>query len=379
MLEPDPAIAHTWIVLALLPSGTDFSSVRSIVDYTAGSCRPLQDFREFDTGTNLPVLEIMERLESGQSFEDIAAGFGMDIGEFVSQLGFERFGIEVDELMERLESGQRFDDAAAEMSFDPMMAIAEMGEAGGQTMTLQPINDDTEYSDDVCQFQEQEAILSPGDYELFVGSYPSFPGDWRFFVAAPQACAQIPVTIGGDTTIEMPELGSCPVSEVGDPQEIARRATATDGDSSLHLRLEQPYTLDSQFGCYLRMALLPGGTTLNEVGRGEIWPSGGTALGIPPLSQIEGGIVNPGLVPILAYPTTSGLRDLYVDIRGDGTWDTSFPEPTALEAGRYDLWLQQACLQQDGEDENALRSCAMISVGIRGETIVEMPQLGECP
>ncbi len=379
VLRPDAAITHTWIVLALLPVGTNFASVRSIVDYAAGSCQPLQDFDNFGSGTNLPVLEIVERLESGESFEDIAGDFGMDIGEFASEWGFDRFGIDVGELTERLGSGQSLDEAAAEMSFDLMAAIIEIGEGGEQGMTLQPINDDTEYSDEVCQFQEQEAILAPGDYELFVGSYLSFPGDWRFFVAAPRACAKIPVTIGGDTRIEMPELGPCPVSEVGDPQEIARRSTSTDGDASLHLRVAKPYTTESQYGCQLRMALLPAGTTLNEVGRGEVWPSGGTALGIPSEAQIEGAIVNPGLVPILAYPTTSGLRDLNVDIRGDGTWDMSFPNPTALEAGRYDLWLQQTCLQQPDDDENALRSCAMVSVDVRGETIVDMPEFGECP
>jgi len=65
--------------------------------------------------------------------------------------------------------------------------------------------------------------------------------------------------------------------------------------------------------------------------------------------------------------------------RPDGTWDNSFPNPTALEAGRYDLWLQQTCFEQPDDDEDALRSCAMVSVDIRGETIVDMPEFGECP
>ncbi|MDX2467429.1 MAG: hypothetical protein QNL12_08950 [Acidimicrobiia bacterium] len=395
-LQPDAAIAHTWIVLALLPAGKDFSSVRSIVDYAAGSCQPLQGFEEFEgfaefgTETNLSVdevAEVVERLESGESFEDIAADFGMDAGEFVSQWQFDRIGIDMDGLVDLLGSGMSFEDALAEMSLDPVGTILEMeaarGEAmtagGWENMTLRPINDDTEYSDDVCQFQEQEAILNPGDHELFVGSYFTYPGDWRFFVAAPQACAQIPVTIGGDTTIEMPELGPCPVGAVGDDQEIARRSSSTGGDASLRLRLEQPYTSESRYGCYLRMALLPAGTTLNEVGRGEVWPAGGTALGIPPEAQIEGVSVQPGSVPILAYPTTSGLRDLNFNFREDGTWDASFPDPVALENGKYDLWLQQACLQQQDDDEDAVRSCAMVSVDVRGETIVDMPEFGECP
>lgn len=381
-LRPDPAITYSWIVLALLPDGTDFSSVRSIVDYTAGSCRPIHGLEEFGMAPNLPFQEVVERLESGESFEDVAGDFDMDIGEFVSQWQFDRSGIDVVMLMGLIGSGMSLEEAAAEMSFDPMDPITERAAeagAGGQTMTMQPIDDDTEYSDDVCQFQEQEAILAPGNYELFVGSYPTFPGDWRFFVAAPQVCAQIPVTIGGDTTIEMPELGPCPVSAVGNPEEIARRSTATDGDSSLHLRVAQPYTSDSQYGCHLRMALLSAGTTLNEVGRGEIWPSGGTALHLPPVAQIGEAIVNPGLVPILAYPATSGLRDLSVAMSEDGTWDNSFPDPVAVNAGSYDLWLQQTCFQQPDDDENALRSCAKVSVDVRGETIVEMPEFGECP
>jgi hypothetical protein len=381
-LRPDPAIAHTWMVLALLPDGTDFSSVRSIVDYTAGSCRPFHGPEEFGMAPNLPVQEVVRRLESGESFEDVAGGFDMDIGEFISQWQFDRSGVDVEMLMGLIESGMSLEEAAAEMSFNPMDPITERAAesgAGGQTMTLQPINDDTEYSDDVCQFQEQEAILAPGNYELFVGSYLAFPGDWRFFVAAPRACAQIPVTIGGDTMIAMPELGPCPVSQVGNPEEIARRSSSTSGDASLRLRVAQPSTSDSQFGCHLRMALLPAGTTLNEVGRGEVWPSGGTALYLPPENQIEAARVQPGLVPILAYPTTSGLRDLSVAMREDGTWDTAFPDPVALNAGSYDLWLQQTCFQQPDDDENALRSCAKVSVDVRGETIVEMPEFGECP
>ena len=128
----------------------------------------------------------------------------MDAGEFVSQWQFDRIGIDVDALIDLLGSGLSYEDALAEMSLDPIGTILEMeaarGEAmtagGWENMTLRPTNEDTEYSDDVCQFQDQEAILNPGDYELFVGSYLTYPGDWRFFVDAPLACTQIPVTHG---------------------------------------------------------------------------------------------------------------------------------------------------------------------------------------
>ncbi|MGB5545602.1 MAG: hypothetical protein WBM74_03445, partial [Polyangiales bacterium] len=112
---------------------------------------------------------------------------------------------------------------------------------------------------------------------------------------------------------------------------------------------------------------------------GEVWPSGGTELGIPPENQVEAARVQPGLVPVLAYPTTSGLRNLNISIREDGTWDSTFPAPVALEDGKYDLWLQQACLVQPEDDEDALRSCAMVSIDVLGGTVVEMPAFGECP
>ena len=203
---------------------------------------------------------MLERLEAGDPVRRIAQDLEMDVAEFLSRWNVDWWahGIDIDILVELLESGATLEEAAEELGFDPIRPHRGDRPEWAE-MTMHDIDGDTEYRDDVCQFQEQEAILEPGDYELFVGAYPTSPGDWRFFVSAPLACAQIPVTIGGDTTIELPELGPCPLGPLGDDREIARRSPSTSsGDSSLRVRLEQGFTDESRYGCLLRMA--SGGT-----------------------------------------------------------------------------------------------------------------------
>ena len=85
------------------------------------------------------------------------------------------------------------------------------------------------------------------------------------------------------------------------------------------------------------------------------------------------------LVPILAYPTTSGLADLPLDVHEDGAWMGSSLSPTPLKSGEYDLHVEQACFMQHDDDEDAVRTCGMATVDVQGATIVDLPDLGECP
>lgn len=381
-LSNDPALLTAWVLLALLPDGSEFGSVRSIVDYVAGSCGRLEHHQEFAEPVDWSFEEVAERIEAGHHPEAIAADFGYNLRDFLHQWGLDRFGIGANALADALEAGVPFYEAAEAMGFDPMEALTAPGPTETQAMTLQPINDDTEYNDNACQFiWEQEAILKPGDYELYVGAYDGDPGDWRFFVAAPAACTTIPVTIGGDTTVEVPPLGPCSISAIGSDREIQRRSPPPgDRDSSLHVRLPTPHGNDSPHGCHLQMAILPAGTTLNDVGRGDVWPSGGVAVGRPSLEHVDPSVIDvPVLAPILAYPTTSGLADLYIDLGQDGSWMGSTLNPVPLISGEYDLHVEQACLVQPDDDEDAIRTCGMATVAVRGATIVDLPDLGACP
>ncbi|MFW2339753.1 MAG: hypothetical protein ACN4GK_06865 [Acidimicrobiia bacterium] len=284
-------------------------------------------------------------------------------------------------LMAVLPSGARFE--SADSITDYIAGVCVEVEVGSQSwgenppewarQTMRRIHDDTEYTDEVCQFQwEEQAILEEGTYELFVGAYDGSPGDWKFYVAAPILCAQIPITISGDTTVAVPPLGPCIVDAVGNAQEVARRAQGSVlGDSTLRVAIPGGISLDTPYGCLFSMAVLPSGATLNDVGRGDVWPSGATRF------HLGRDLDDPGLLPILAFPAGGQISGITID--SGPAWDTSLPEPATMAAGSYDLRVQRSCQQQEHDDEDVVHSCAMATVEVRGETVVDLPELGECP
>ncbi len=381
-LRPDPAIVHSWLLLAVLPAGEDWGAVTSIRDYVAGTCAPIGGFEEFGPQPGFPMDEAAAAIREGRDVASIASDLGLGLEEFLSAWELERFGIDTAALAAELESGMDLHEAAEGFGFDPMGAFNIPEPPDWAMQVARPIDPDTEYNDDVCQFQGEPgrdwAILEPGSYELFVGIFPGSPGDWRFFVAAPQACAQVPVEVAGDTIVDLPPLGPCAVLPVGNAQEVARRSPpAVTGDGSLGVRLRAPF--EGRFGCVVRMVLLPAGATLNDVGRGDIWPSGGVEVHLRSEQDFDPEReVKPGVVPILAYPTTEGLRAVGPGDRPDGAWDGDLPAPVPLAAGRYDLRVERICLQQPDDHEDAAVTCAMMSVEVTRDTVIDLPDLGEC-
>jgi hypothetical protein len=382
ILTLDKATVGETLLMALLPAGTDFASVDSIVDYVAGSCPEVHESDESD----IPVEDIIRRLESEDRWGGIAEDLGVDIRMFLSSFEFGQFGVDDRQLAEDLESGRRFTASmrsqAADLDpFEPFRHPTPRDIPEWAKVVLRPIQDKTEYSNSACQFTwEQEAIVDPGPYELYVGSYLGSPGDFKFYVAQPTACAQIPLVVGGDTVVDMPELGPCDIPAIGNPQEVARRSPdLAIGNSSLRVRLASGVG-DGPFGCNLLMVLLPSGATLNDVGRGNVWPSAGVEFGTPRRSDV--GSATPdrsGLVPMLLYPSTDGLRSLNSHFRdNDASWDLDFPDPVALDPGIYDLRVDQRCPQRPDTEEDADRSCGMVTVDVDGDTIVDLPQLGPC-
>ncbi|MDH5372783.1 MAG: hypothetical protein OEX97_07550, partial [Acidimicrobiia bacterium] len=118
--------------------------------------------------------------------------------------------------------------------------------------------------------------------------------------------------------------------------------------------------------------------TLNDVGRGHVWPVGGVRLGLIPEHAFDGQI-RPGLVPMLPFLSTGSVQNADVQTEHDGIWDGGFSDPARLPRGSYDLRIERTCLQNEHDDEDALKTCAVIEVDVRGETVVDLPELGVCP
>ena len=261
---------------------------------------------------------------------------------------------------------------------------------------LRPMLDVGEYHEgDICwlvghDYDGQgpgELVLPGGSYELFVGTFIGDPGSYALYFAAPERCAQVTVNVDGDTVVGVPELDECALEPIGSPEEIARRSSdPPTGDS--HLWVEIPSAVN-QDGCpaHFTAVLLPAGTTLGEIGRGDAWPVGGVSFGYVWLGDDEGDprrtliASESGLVPILPYGTGGGVPGIHPEVDWQEPWDAFFPEPVALDPGIYDLrihsegWETEECC----DDSCRREFCGSVVVDVDGDTIVPFPEWGECP
>jgi len=330
---PQDRLTNRTLLLALLPPGTDFATVRGLDPYVAASCTEVYE--------SPYEWEEWQAEAAPQAKEE-----GMNPKEFL-----------LDQMGEHFSHPLR-----------PIAAV--LGEQNP------------------CPSQETEPALVPGGaYELFVGAYVGDPGRYDLYLAAPEDCLQFPVTVDGDTVVDLPELEPCNLEPRGSPEEIARR-TPPPVEAGGTLRVLVDSALQPEgFDCgRLSAVLLPAGTTLNDIGRGDAWPSGMFSL-----HRFDPGNVeeedearwagSPGQVPILPMPPSgSGAMGIGPYIRPDGPWDTRFPDPVPLASGSYDLRIEDWCGNEGGEDDaEARQRCAFLAVEVDGATIVEMPELGACP
>jgi len=331
-IMPQDHLTNRTLLLALLPPGSDFATVRNLVPYVAASCAGVNESpEEWERWLTEVAPQAKEQ--------------GMDPKEFL-----------LDQMGEHFSS--------------PLLPVAAVGEY---------------FQASVCWHipHEAEAALVPGGtYELFVGAYIGEPGNYGLYFAAPD-----PVTVDGDTVVDLPELEPCELDPIGRPEEIARR-TPPPGEAGGTLRVRvdsalQPGGFDF---CGLSGVLLPAGTTLNDIGRGDAWPSGAFSFGRPNPRDIEQADEQrwarmPGQVPILSMPPSgTSLIGFGPDIRPDGPWDTRFPDPVALPTGSYDLRIENICEDEDAQNDDDVRHrCGFVAVEVDGATIVEMPELGVCP
>jgi hypothetical protein len=339
-LTPQDHLTARTLLLALLPAGTSFATVRSNDPYVAMTC----------TETDITP-------EDWDSMMTDMAPHAREQGIAIEDFVWEQLG----EHMQR--------------PLQPTRPVGEYHEAS------------------LCNLieHEREAIIPGGNYELFVGTYIGDPGSYGLYLAAPERCAQIPVAVDGDTVVDLPQLTPCDLKPLGSPEEIARRTLPpVEAAASLHLQVDAALRPEGYAFCSLRAMLLPAGTTLNDVGRGDAWPSAMINFHRPDPREFDVGpdeqrwAYAPGLVPFLAAPPSgNGEIGLGPSIESDRPWDTRFPDPVPLAAGSYDLRVEELCIENeeewDDQAEKEGRRCATITIEVDGATIVEMPELGACP
>jgi hypothetical protein len=250
----------------------------------------------------------------------------------------------------------------------------------------------------------REAIFPAGDYELFVGSFPRGVGNFNTYVPAPERCAVVPLTVDGDTEVQVPNLGPCDLGPLaGTVEEIVRRQPLPDvGGPTGTLRVVMTeHLLEEGLHVQSNIVVLPGGTTLNEIGLGSVWPVGFGCLWFdrplgfefrdaPPEGR-EGGdaiswrliqeAIAGGGVPVPITPFPADPRDQecawganeYLGLHDD--WIP--PELGALPAGDYDVYVIVSLWNPEEEVER--NRCAKLTVEVSGETVVEVPPLEDCP
>ena len=234
-----------------------------------------------------------------------------------------------------------------------------------------------------------EALLPAGDYDLFVGTFPTGFGDFDVYVPAPETCAVVPFTVDGDIQITVPDLEPCGLGPLaGSAEEIAWRQpppTPVGPTGTLWVVLTEYFSEGGErigYGMY-RMVVLPHGTTLNDVGIGEVWPVGSGCLGYRPLENfdrdVRATIVSDGVpVPISGFPVTGDVGQCVEASVYLGFEDHRVsPDPVELAAGDYDIYLVRETYV-DGDDEDRFL-CATLMVSVSGETVVEAPPLEDCP
>ena len=333
-IRPEDDLVWRTVLIALLPVGTEFGSVTGPEEYVGALCSEVQE-----------PPEIMDRdlaiavNESGRSEEEI-------LGEWLKG--------------------------------DPVRPTLDVGEY---------------HEGDICRlvghdYEGQgsgESVLPGGSYELFAGTFIGSPGSYDLYFAAPERCAQITVNVDGDTVVDLPSLDECDLEPIGSAEEIARRAPAPATGSS-HLWVEIPSAVhqDGSPG-HFTAVLLPSGTTLGEIGRGDAWPIGGFSFGYSWVEEDEDPrrvrrFGESGLVPILPYGSGGGVTNLRPVIDWEDAWDGHYPEPVGLTPGRYVLRIDGEDGSEDCDDDSCRHQyCGLVVVEVDGDTVVPLPEWGECP
>jgi hypothetical protein len=246
-----------------------------------------------------------------------------------------------------------------------------------------------------CDYRREEgpARLEAGDYTMLAAIIGGRPA--HELRGAPSACLAFDVRIDGDTVIDVPTLPPCDV-DLGGADDPWRNPPPVDPSTpgAGTLQIVFPDLVGGEHGGQVAVVVLPAGTTLNDVGREDVWPVGATMtwlISLPELAGLEdlspaeleerGGFVGAVTVPVAELPVSGSPRVLEPQWLAAGPPADRLPL-AVLAPGTYDVHVQ-LMIHDPEEQEHSDRAkndrCGTFEVTIAGDTVVDLPELGECP
>ena len=254
-----------------------------------------------------------------------------------------------------------------------------------------------EAGEELCGFHGGHEPLDAGPHTLVVAQYDGLPSPHEAWghgpLPDPTHCLAMDITISGDTHVQIPEVPLCdvppPVIDPDDWRYVEPVSASSPGAGTLKVRIPDhrlPAELDQGGGGRgeYRLIVLPAGTTLNEVGREEVFPSGAGCVFLPDQNEAPDDLeARPVEIPIGSLPAAgssscldplwlNGVQPLPGSRPGPPAEDSTLPL-TVLAAGGYDV---RVWVFHGGAEHEPL--CATFEVTVDGDTVVDAPELEEC-
>jgi hypothetical protein len=229
--------------------------------------------------------------------------------------------------------------------------------------------------------------VDPGDYTLvavrYDGAAPQPGLDVR-----PTHCLALDVTVSGDTIVDLGELPACDDAQAPPaPGEWGYTETvspSTPGAGTLKVRIPSQISAaarenDGGGRYWLQAMALPHGTTLNEVGREEIFPPAAGCVWLWSERFLPEGVeMRPVELPLGSLPTEglrscldpdwlNGAAPINGAPAGEPADDARLPL-AVLGPGVYDVYVRGAW-----EDWGHEGSCVNFEATVDGDTVVDLP------
>ncbi|MFK8022657.1 MAG: hypothetical protein AB8G26_01730, partial [Ilumatobacter sp.] len=217
----------------------------------------------------------------------------------------------------------------------------------------------------------------------------------NLFLPPPERCVRFRGGPGGNPGVPPPPLEPCDLGPIaGDPADAAAlRAPVVDPDEpgagTLTVILPDAISpsakpdvvaTSQEAGGVIVAVALPSGTTLDEVGRREVWPSGAVCVETvtPEFAATQGAedeATRARSLPLLTLPATGRPPHClpFWASESDDRLGHGVYEPVTLAAGVYDLYLEASGDVGDIGAHVADRRCFRQEVEIDGDVEIEVP------
>lgn len=258
----------------------------------------------------------------------------------------------------------------------------------------------------LCEPTPEPVVFEGGTYDVVVlGVVGLGSGDVSSYVPAPDWCTRFTAVVDGNTTVEAPPLVPCSLGPIaGDPADVADRhapvvelsepgagtVTLVVPDAVSPVREPDADPAADHAGGSMLAIVLPEGTTLDQVGRHEVWPSGIVCMRVftPEFvvaledSHDRERLTGPFPLPVTVLPQTGHHPACYFpfDLR-DTLAGGGGLEPVVLATGTYDLHLEVS-IAIDGLVGAEQHRCLSQQIAVDGDVTVDVPpptDWGECP